>query len=68
MDKIIALICEEARRRPGKRLVPKLQLVVAQVDGLVSDLIDRLIRTEREVGPYRSLQKGDVNDSGIKRP
>ena len=47
MDKIIRKIFEEARRRPGKRLVPKLYQVLAELNGMVDDLIDHLIQAER---------------------
>lgn len=67
MDKIIALICEEARRRPGKQLVPKLDQVLVEVNVLISDLIDQLIAAERGYEPFKSLQGGGVNDPGTKQ-
>ena len=66
MDKIIELICEEARRRPGKRLVPKLVLVLAQVVGNVAHLIDELVKAEDMLQPHKHLQKADSNDTKIK--
>jgi len=66
MDKIIELICEEARRRPGKRLVPKLSQVLAEVVGMALHLIDELIQAEDGLTIHKRLQKAASNDTKIK--
>lgn len=68
MDKIIALICEEARRRPGKRLVPKLYQLSLEVSDTLNDLMRELVQTERDIKGKLSSEKAGVNGSGIKQP
>lgn len=51
MDKIFKLICEEARRRPGERLVPKLYQVKLEMDQRIGELILKLVNEEKEAGP-----------------
>jgi len=59
MDKIIEFICEEARRRPGKRYVPKLYQVKLEVDKKVGELIQELLDAETKFKPYENLQRED---------
>ena len=57
MDKIIELICEEARRRPGKRYVPKLNQVKVEVDKKLDELIEELMDAERQFRPGELLER-----------
>lgn len=68
MEKIIALICEEARRRPGKRLVPKLNQVLTETVAMAFHLMDELIEAEEGLQPHKFLQNGDSNSTSIKQP
>ena len=62
MEKIIELICEEARRRPGKRLVPKLERVNIEVWCKVTHLISELNQAEHMIRPYCDINRPGVND------
>ena len=66
MDKIFELICAEARRRPGERLVPKLYQVKLEMDQRVGELILKLVEAEKEVDPVYHLNRGKGNDTGLK--
>jgi len=55
MDKIIELICAEARRRPGKRYVPKLYQVKVEVDKKIGEIICELMEAERGIERKASL-------------
>ena len=68
MDKIIELILEEARRRPGKRYVPKLYQVKVEVDKKVGELIDELLEAERNLRPHENLQRQDPDNIPSKQP
>lgn len=59
MDLVFAAICEEARRRPGKRYVPKLYQVKLEVDKKIGELICELLKAERGIDCKASSQKGD---------
>ena len=66
MDTVFETICEEARRRPGKRYVPKLYQVKLEVDKKIGELICELMEVERGIERKPSLQKGDDDDTGIE--
>jgi len=68
MEKIIVLIYKEARRRPGKRLVPKLNQVLTETVEMTFHLMDELIEAEEGLQPHKFLQNGDLNSASIKRP
>lgn len=68
MDKILALIYEEANRRPGKRVVPKLSQVKMEMDVMVSNLIMELLDAERKLRPNEDLQREDSNNIPGKQP
>jgi len=68
MDKIIELILEEARRRPGKRFVPKLYQVKVEVDRKVGELVEELLEAEREFRPHENLQRQDPDNIPGKQP
>jgi len=68
MDKIIELICEEARRRPGKRYVPKLCQVKLEVDLKVGELVEELLKAERGLRGDKNLQREDSNSASNKQP
>jgi len=66
MDKIFELICEEARRRPGERLVPKLYQVKLEMDQRIGELILKLVNEEKEADPVCHLKREGDDDTGIK--
>lgn len=68
MDKIIELILEEARRRPGKRFVPKLYEVKLEVDRKIGELVEELLDAERKLKPHENLQRQDPDDLPGKQP
>lgn len=68
MEKIIELICEEARRRPGKDLVSNLYHVSLEVRMLVMELMEQLRKAEKASVVPKPLEKENLNDSEIKLP
>lgn len=47
IDKIIELICEEARRRPGNNLVLKLYTVMVDLDSKIIELMGEAQKSQR---------------------
>lgn len=47
IDKIVELICEEARRRPGNDVVVKLHNVTLEVDRRIIELMAELLEAKR---------------------
>lgn len=64
MDKILELIFEEARRRPGKNLGSKVHQVLVEIGLKVIEVMGNIQKSESLSNLASTLKGVDENDTG----